>query len=263
MATGARIGATGATVAERAIWNPTVIGRTTVAAQTAVDTRRGVILEKLAGNNPAQGGLGRYARDADRLTPKTVQQIKSTRVADPRAVAQISRDATRDAARFIRDNPATAGARAAQAHVIVPAGASDATVRAATTALAASRRPIPNSAPPQVTRGLPGLAGTAARTLTVAGGALSTVALVDDVRRGDAKAAIGDGAGAASSALALGGGALGSTAAVSAGAVTGAFALGYGVGAVLAEHVIPERAQIWYGGAIVHGLAAIGIDLEK
>lgn len=258
------VGASADAIANAYVWNPDVVGQSTPKARAQLDFKRGVKIDKMAGNN-----LGRYAKDADKVTSRAVVQVKSTSQSKPQRVAAVTRKATRDAARFVRDNPTVAGARGAQAEVVVPNSASRSVTNSAKTAVQTARKPINGAMNPKVVRGLPGGTGVLLKSVSVVGGVASAVSLVDSVERGDVNGMIRDGSGTASSALLLGGKGLaavgGSTATAglltTGAAVTGSFALGYVAGEALGEYVIPDSWQVTYGGWIVNGLGAVGVDL--
>ena len=241
------VAASAAAVAEGAIWNPVIAGNASRAFLGGIASRRGNILEFLAGNNPLQGGL-LLAKDADRITGTAVQQLKSTMQLN--RVGEIARAATRDAARFIRDNPLRSAGRAPQAQILLRTGTESEVVEAASNALQAARKPITGALSPKVTTGLPGVVGTIGKIATLAGGAYSAYSLYRDFQRGDVSSGVGDAAGVVSSGATIGAGMLGSTALATAGSVTGAVAIGYGVGTVvnkyLAEPLI-DRAAIGSG----------------
>lgn len=246
-------------MAEGSIWNPTVWGTVSRNAQIARDTSRGVWVERFLGNtgnatlNRLTGSLGRYTADADRATSTVVQQIKST--SNLPKVAQITRDATRDAARFIAGDAAYAG-RAAQARIVVPTGTPGTTIDAAENALSGLRRPISGAvAAPKVTSGLPGVGGIALKVLAPLGAALSARALGEDIAKGDVAAAISDGAGTVAGGLETF--AIASTALGASGtAATGATAVGVGLGgtatgaAAFAAEAAPVVAAAGVGVAI-------------
>ncbi|MFL5698675.1 MAG: RHS repeat-associated core domain-containing protein, partial [Ktedonobacteraceae bacterium] len=221
----------GHAVTEGAIWNPTISGVLSKAEQLAINARRGVILEKLAGNN-----LGRYTALADKVTATTVTQIKSTSITSVRKIAQLVRNATRDAAEFIRQNPTQAG-KAAQAQIILKSTAKKEVVQAAEDALAGVRKPITNAIAPKVTKGLPGVVGVIGKGATVVGGAYSAYSLYQDVAKRDVTAGVGDAASTASSGLTIAGWATETAGLGTAGAVTGSFAAGYAVGRTIDKGV--------------------------
>jgi hypothetical protein len=233
-------------ITEGAIWNPTVWGNLSDKVRKAIDFSRGVTLEKFAGNITAgglgriTGGLGRYVKDADRATATVVQQIKST--SQFSRVAQITRDATRDAAKFIANDASYAG-RAAQARIVLPTGTPKSVISAAEDALAALRKPISGVvAAPKVTTGLPGVGGIALKALAPIGAVLSAHSLGEDLAKKDYAAATSDAAGTVAGGLetfALASTALGAGGTASAGAAaTGGVALaGAGGGAAAAASV--------------------------
>ncbi|MBZ5494667.1 MAG: toxin [Acidobacteriia bacterium] len=255
-------------ITEGAIWNPTVWGDLSRNARMAIDFRRGVILEKFAGNvtvgglGRITGGLGRFAKDADRATATVVQQIKST--SSFARVAQITRNATRDAARFIANDASYAG-RAAQARIILPTGTPGTVVQSAENALSRLAKPISGAvASPKVTTGLPGIGGIALKALAPVGAALSAHALGEDLAKKDYAAAVSDTAftvaggletfALASTALGAGGTA---TASVGATATAGvALSAGGGGAAAAASVAAPVVAAFGIG-------VAIGTGIEK
>ncbi len=253
---GAGLAAAGHATIEAAIWNPTVFGSITPAAKLATNSLRGVILEQsiLGGNN-----LGRYAAAADRMTSEVVQQIKST--SSLNKVAQIARDATRDAGRYITNNAAAAG-RAAQARILVPSGTPKAVLDSARTALDSLRKAIPTATrPPAVTAGLPGAGGVALKALAPVGMVLSGIELGSSIAKGDAAGVLRDGSGVAAGALGTAaiaapmvGGTLAAsvgTAAASAAPVVGAFAIGTSIGSLL-EKTLNVSEYSSSAGAAVH-----------
>jgi RHS repeat-associated protein len=192
-------------IAEGAIWNPTVWGSISRNARIARDTSRGVWVERLLGNtnsailNRLTGSLGRYTAAADRATSTVVQQIKST--SNLNKVAQITRDATRDASRFIASDATYAG-RAAQARIVLPTGTPGTVVEAAEDALNGLKKAIPGtSAAPKVTTGLPGVGGIALKALAPLGAALSAYSLGEDIAKGDVAASVSDASGAVAGGL--------------------------------------------------------------
>jgi hypothetical protein len=246
-------------IAEGSIWNPTVWGSVSRNAQIARDTSRGVWVERFLGNtgsatiNRLTGSLGRYTAAADRATSTVVQQIKST--SNFPKVAQITRDATRDAARFIASDATYAG-RAAQARIVVPTGTPGTAVNAAENALSGLRKAIPGTvAAPKVTSGLPGVGGIALKALAPLGAALSAHALGEDIAKGDVAAAVSDGAGMVAGGLETF--AIASTALGASGtAATGATAVGVGLGgtatgaAAFAAEAAPVVAAAGIGVAV-------------
>jgi hypothetical protein len=246
-------------MAEGSIWNPTVWGSVSRNAQIARDTSRGVWVERFLGNtgsatiNRLTGSLGRYTADADRATSTVVQQIKST--SNLPKVAQITRDATRDAARFIAGDAAYAG-RAAQARIVLPTGTPGTAIDAAENALTGLRKAIPGAvAAPKVTSGLPGVGGIALKALAPLGAALSARALGEDIAKGDVAAAISDGAGTVAGGLETF--AIASTALGASGtAATSATAVGVGLGgtatgaAAFAAEAAPVVAAAGIGVAV-------------
>lgn len=246
-------------IVEGSIWNPTVWGSVGRNAQIARDTSRGVWVERFLGNtgsaaiNRLTGSLGRYAADADRATSTVVQQIKST--SNFRKIAQITRDATRDAARFIAGDASYAG-RAAQARIVVPTGTPATAIDAAQNALSGLKKAIPGSvAAPKVTSGLPGVGGIALKALAPLGAALSAQALGEDIAKGDVAAAVSDGAGMVAGGLetfALASTALGASGTTA----TSATAVGVGLGgtatgaAAFAAEAAPVVAAAGVGVAI-------------
>lgn len=246
-------------IAEGSIWNPTVWGSVSRNAQIARDTSRGVWVERFLGNtgsaaiNRLTGSLGRYTANADRATSTVVQQIKST--SNLRKVAQITRDATRDAARFIAGNATYAG-RAAQARIVVPTGTPGTAIDTAENALSGLKKAIPGTvAAPKVTSGLPGVGGIALKALAPLGAALSAHALGEDIAKGDVAAAVSDGAGMVAGGLETF--AIASTALGASGtAATSATAVGVGLGgtatgaAALAAEAAPVVAAAGVGVAV-------------
>ncbi|MBC7900714.1 MAG: RHS repeat-associated core domain-containing protein, partial [Saprospiraceae bacterium] len=223
-------------VVDRSIWSK-------------IPTDRGVILEKFAGNN-----LGRYMKDADRATATVVQQIKTT--SSTSRVAQIARDATRDAARFIQNNLAHAN-KAAQARIIMPTGTSKAILDQARSALQNLAKPIPGvTLPPKVTAGLPGIGGGLLKALGPIGAVLSAASLEESIKEEDYGAVLRDSAGVLAGSLetiALGSSLLGGGSAVAGGGATVAGGGGLAAGATAAA---PYVAAFAVG-------ATIGVGLEK
>jgi hypothetical protein len=246
-------------IVEGAIWNPTVWGSVSRNAQIARDTSRGVWVERFLGNtgsaaiNRLTGSLGRYTAAADRATSTVVQQIKST--SNFRKVAQITRDATRDAARFIAGDATYAG-RAAQARIVVPTGTPRTAIDAAENALSGLRKAIPGTvAAPKVTSGLPGVGGIALKVLAPLGAGLSAQALGEDIAKGDVAAAVTDGAGMVAGGLetfAIASTALGASGTTA----TSATAVGVGLGgtatgaAAFAAQAAPVVAAAGVGVAV-------------
>jgi RHS repeat-associated protein len=219
-------------VTEGSIWNPTVSGSLSRAEQLAINSRRGFILESLAGNN-----LGRTFPLADKLTSSGVVQIKSVATESTRYISQVVRNATRDAGKAIAQNIGFAG-RAAQAQIIVPTGTSADVVAAAQSALQNVRKPIPGAVAPQVTRGLPGVAGLAGKGLAFVGVPLSGYSFYRNVESGHfADALLGDAPGFASGGLTIGAIFTGSALLAESAAVVGAFGLGYLAGSLLDKGV--------------------------
>jgi RHS repeat-associated protein len=105
--------------------------------------------------------------------------------------------------------------------------------------------------------GLQRAASAIGKVATIAGGAYSAYSLYNDIQRHDVASGIGNAANVASSGLGIAASAVGSTALAGASAVTGAFALGYGVGGVI-NQTLPENVQMSIGGAIFHGLESVG-----
>lgn len=238
-------------VAEGAIWNPTVWGTTTRDARIARDTSRGVWIERFLGNtnnsvvNRLTGSLGRYAKAADRATSTVVQQIKST--SNFNKVAQITRDATRDAAKFIAADATYAG-RAAQARIVLPTGTPGTVIQGAEDALNGLKKAIPGvSAAPKVTSGLPGVGGLALKALAPLGAALSAHALGEDIAKGDVAAAVSDAAGTVAGGLetfAIASTALGASGTVATGATATTAAVGLGGSATGAAAFAAEAAPV-------------------
>lgn len=138
-------------------------------------------------------------KDWDVVTDTTVKQLKSTE--NYNKIAQITRDATRDADNAIKANPSMAGRRP-QA-VIVTRTDAPASVEQ-TVANANSRfRKAPTNTPenPELVRGIPGKSGLALKGLTVVGTGLAAYSLYRDWQHGDVAMGVGD-------ALATAGGAL-------------------------------------------------------
>lgn len=246
-------------IVEGSIWNPTVLGSVSRNAQIARDTSRGVWVERFLGNtgsatiNRLTGSLGRYTAAADRATSTVVQQIKST--SNFRKIAQITRDATRDAARFIAGDATYAG-RAAQARIVVPTGTPGTAINAAENALSGLKKAIPGAvAAPKVTSGLPGVGGIALKVLAPLGAGLSAHALGEDIAKGDVAAAVSDGAGMVAGGLETF--AIASTALGASGtAATSATAVGVGLGgtatgaAAFAAEAAPVVAAAGVGVAV-------------
>jgi RHS repeat-associated protein len=252
-----------AQIAEGAIWNPLVLGSRTQQALGTLLRRRGNILEYLAGNNPWQGGLG-LAKGADQLPQMRALAIQWKSTDELGEIAQVSRDATRDAQAFIDANPLRAFLRAPQARLIVRTGTGQETAAAVRGALAGARSPIVGAAPPKLTIGLPGIVGLLGHALTIGGGGFSGYALYYDWLRKDTLSAFGNALGVESAGLwlganlarflpsmagagsAVGGGTTLTFAGLSSmsfggslalgGQVTGAFALGWAIG------------SLWYAG---------------
>lgn len=255
---GAVVAAGAHAMAEGAIWNPIVAGSVSRDAAIARDTSRGVWVERFLGNtnnatiNRMTGSLGRYTAAADRATSTVVQQIKST--SNLNKAAQITRDATRDAARFIANDAAYAG-RAAQARIVMPTGTPGTAVDSAKNALNGLRRPIPGAvAAPKVTTGLPGVGGVALKALAPLGAVLSARSFGEDLAKGDVAGAVSNGAGMVAGGLETF--ALASTAVGASGTTAaGATAVGVGLGgtatgaAALAAEAAPVVAAFGIGVA--------------
>ena len=159
---------------------------------------RGKVLEGLYGVP-----WGSNTKNWDLNLDTKVQQIKSTDAFD--TVGNFTREATRDAAQAIKDNPTTMAGKRPQAVMITP---TDAPAKAGSdidTALNPGRgRKIPNNAlPPGTRRGLPGAVGAIGKGLSIGGTALSGYALYDDIRRDDIPMAVGDALGTAGGGLEL------------------------------------------------------------
>jgi hypothetical protein len=182
-----------------------------------------------------------------------VQQIKST--SNLRKVAQITRDATRDAARFIAGDATYAG-RAAQARIVLPTGTPGTAIDTAENALSGLKKAIPGAVTaPKVTSGLPGVGGIALKALAPLGAALSAHALGEDIAKGDVAAAVSDGAGTVAGGLETF--AIASTALGASGtAATSATAVGVGLGgtatgaAAFAAEAAPVVAAAGVGVAV-------------
>jgi RHS repeat-associated protein len=251
-------------ITEGAIWNPTLWGRISANARRAIDFQRGVTLEKFAGNITAAGlgritgGLGRFAKDADRATSTVVQQIKST--SNFRKVAQIARDATRDAARFIANDANYAG-RAAQARILLPTGTPATVIESAENALSSLKKPIAGIvADAKVTTGIPGIGGLALKAFAPIGAGLSAYSLGEDIAKKDYAAALGSASGTVAGGLetfALASTALGAGGTATAtGGVALAGTAGGGGAAAAASVAAPVVAAFGVG-------VAIGTGLEK
>jgi RHS repeat-associated protein len=245
---GAGIASSAPAMIEGAIWNKTFLFEVSDSLQGTIWRRRGNALEFLAGNNRWQGGL-HLAENADRLTNTSVIQIKST--TQFTKIGQVTRDATWDAAQYMVDHPTIAKGRLPQAHIIVPSGTPNRVVNAAENALATARKPLPGRVTgraPIVTRGLPvgRTLNVAGKVLGAAGGAFSAYSLVEDYKRGDVASGVGNASGVVSSAATLAAPIIGTTA----GAVTGAFAIGYGAGTLINDHVLSEDTKDAIGGTL-------------
>lgn len=204
-------------ITEAAIWNPAMWGRLTPAEKLLINARRGVVLEWLAGNN-----LGRYFPKADKVTPTAVIQMKSISSTSVKYIEGTVRSATRDAATAIARNTTRFGGRAPQAQIFFRTGTSSRLVNAAGNALSRGRVP-PGALRPNIVVGLPGKIGFALKWAGRAGGVLSVISLVNDIRNGDGMGIVGSGSGTLAFALAEMG-------FLPAAAVVGSFSLGWEVG---------------------------------
>lgn len=204
-------------ITEGGIWDPAMWGRLTPAEKLAINARRGVILEWLAGNN-----LGRYFAKADKVTPTAVIQMKSIFSSSAKYIEGVVRRATRDAATAIARNTARFGGRAPQAQIFFRSGTSSRLIDAARNALL--RGKVPRGAlNPSIIVGLPGKIGVALKWVGRAGGVLSVLSLANDIRNGDVMGIVGSGTGTLSFALAELG-------LLPAAAVAGSFSIGWEAG---------------------------------
>lgn len=216
--------------------------------------KRGKILEIPAGNNPLQRGLGAFAKDADRATNTRAIQIKSV-AQSARGTAQVTRNATKDALNWIKNNPGPAG-RAPQAHILLKTGTSQSVTKAVQGALAQAKTPIPGAVAPKITIGLPGVLGVATKAFTVVGGVLSAKQLYEDYQNGDVAGGVGSAVGAASSALSSAsviagwaGAASASAGLATGGAYIGAFSIGYGIGTLANKAFVEDLIDKYEPGA--------------
>ena len=81
------------------------------------------------------------------------------------------------------------------------------------------------------------------RGLSFVGGVLSAYQLKQDIENGDVASGVGSAAGTASFALEMGAIAFGSTTAAVGAALTGSFAVGYGAGTLINEHVLADETK--------------------
>lgn len=95
----------------------------------------------------------------------------------------------------------------------------------------------------QVIQGIPGKFGKLLRGLSFVGGVLSAYQLKQDIENGDVASGVGSAAGTASFALEMGAIAFGSTTAAVGAALTGSFAVGYGAGTLINEHVLADETK--------------------
>jgi RHS repeat-associated protein len=227
---------------EKFIWNYRFPG------EGLPGTQRGRILENLYGV-PWRSNTKNY----DLESASEVKQIKST--SSYGRVAQTTRSATRDAAAAIADNPTgTMTGKRPQAVIITPTDAPAGAGSDVATALNRGR-PIPNAAPPEHVRGLPGRVGVGGRILTGAGFALSAYALWGDYERGDVPMGVGDGLGLVGGGLEIYAIAAPGATIAGASAMTVGLALG-GIGIAVASAVSMKRAidQGDTAGAIAGGV---------
>jgi RHS repeat-associated protein len=211
--------------AERFIW------QYPFSDKGAPGTFRGKILESMYGV-PWRDNT----KDIDKITDTKVQQIKSTENLDN--AGNLTRKATRDAAKYIAENPISTAGKQPQAVIITETGVPSSTVQDIKTALEpAPRRNIPqNAAAPEHVRGLPGAVGNVGKALTGVGTVVSGYAAIQDVKNKDYAMATGD-------ALMAGGGVaeIYSIAAASKAAMTGGLIAG-GVGIAITSGLSSARS---------------------
>jgi hypothetical protein len=232
-------------VAEGSLWNKGFgVSR---QLQTKIDWRRGHYFDRLGGNN-----LGRYYPRVDYLKGGVVGSIKSTRLTDPKQLEKIVREAYRKMIQAIRTDSNLARAVSAEVKIIVPHGTSTSITRIIERV--SSEIHLQHSGikfnPPKIVRGIPGALGTFLKGMGIAGGFYSAIQLQHDIEKGDVASAIGSGAGAATTLLEIGGGVLSSTALAASAAVVGSFAVGYGAGTMINDHLISEEVKDIIGGTI-------------
>ncbi|WP_198667711.1 toxin TcdB middle/N-terminal domain-containing protein, partial [Glycomyces dulcitolivorans] len=237
---------------ERFIWN------FPFPNQGVPGSRRGQILEWLAGVPWRDNTAGH-----DVVTATEVRQIKSTAQLDE--VGDITRAATRDAARSIAGDPNLSG-RNPRAVIITETDVPVAVGDAITDALVPNTRGRPRSVPagalpPEHIRGFPGNAGAGARVLTGVGTALSAAALAYDIYQGDYAMAVGDalgtvGGGLELYALAAPGATVAGVSAMTAGLVVG------GLGIAVTSGISGYRAyQRGDTAGVVAGAVGVGAGL--
>jgi RHS repeat-associated protein len=232
---------------EWSIWNPGI--NLTRAQQFAIDSRRGFIFDELAGNN-----LGKNFPQADYVTDTVVGQTKSTRSTAAQTVRKITIKAAQDAQKAIAKNPDFIG-KTAEARIVLPTGSKKETVAAARNALGG--KSIAGQV--KVSTGIPGVGGTILKGLGFVGAGASAYGLYQDYQQNNVASGIGNAASLASSGLSVAGAAVGSTVLAASGAVTGAFAMGYGVGSII-NSVLPENAQMAIGETIFNTLELVGFQ---
>jgi RHS repeat-associated protein len=231
-------------IVEGAYWDP-YFGPQTKGERFQRNSARGFRFDRAAGNN-----AGRTKPAIDRVTPTTVEQVKSMATERPASIRGQVRSAATKLSNWMEKNPAVAATRQAVLRVMMPTGASEASAEVARTAVLAARGRTPRpGVTVTITRGLPGI-GTVLRWFGFAGGAVSTYGLVQDIQSGDVYAGIGNAAGTASFGLELG--AIGAAklglrgvGLGTAGAVIGSFAAGWGAGRSVAEAAGEE--EYWSG----------------
>jgi RHS repeat-associated protein len=249
------VASTAQAVTEGAIWNPTISGTLSKAEQLAINSRRGFILDALAGNN-----LGRNFPLIDKITTQAAVQIKSVATESARYITQVARSATRDAAKAIAKDSTLAG-RAAQAEIIVPTGTSSEIVNAAEGALQGIRKPILGAVGPKVVRGLPGVFGAIGKALAFIGAPLAAYSFYKDLSSGHfADAILGDATGFISAGLTIGALAIGSATLATGAAVVGAFSLGYALGSALDKGVAWATKKLFGADLSPSNVLATGLS---
>jgi RHS repeat-associated protein len=193
---GSTIGASPLTQAgpalEKTIWH----GRT--------PSKRGFTLEHLYKNNIGRAvwatGDNQPLYD---LENSKVLQIKSSN-GNSKTLKTTTSKATRDAGKAVEINPTgSMEGKSPQAVIITPTDApasANSDIRAGYDRI---KKPVPNSAPPEHVRGLPGATGALGKILTLIGTATSFYSMVTNIRNGDYSMAIGDGLSASGGALEL------------------------------------------------------------